>query len=80
MKVEEFLSDDLMNLEDYLKKIAYYHNLAVTIPIAIEKTSYAGLFQITQQGFIDTIVESVNSRKNSLIDRVVSQYQALATL
>ncbi|KAK0094203.1 hypothetical protein PV326_011565 [Microctonus aethiopoides] len=79
-KIKTFLSENKTSLDDYQEKISYYHNLAVTIPILIEKTIFAGLFEITQEEFINTIVKCVNLLENLLIDHVVTQYQAQARI
>lgn len=79
-KVNNFLADTSKTLDDYQITIAYYYNLAADIPIMIEKTVFAGLFEITQNDFINTIVDSVHGLKTSLINRVVNNYQAKAKL
>lgn len=79
-KIKTFLSENKTSLDDYQEKISYYHNLAVTIPILIEKTIFTGLFEITQEEFINTIVKCVNLLENLLIDHVVTQYQAQARM
>ncbi|XP_011298266.1 dynein heavy chain 7, axonemal-like [Fopius arisanus] len=79
-KVHGFLADTTKKLDDYQITVAYYHNLAADIPIMIEKTVFAGLFEITQNDFIEAIGDSVNELKAMLINRVVDNYQAKAKL
>ena len=77
-KVKAFLADGTKTIDDYQEKINYYYNLARQISIELEKTIFAGLFEINLGDFIATLVGSVESFKASLIERLVTNYQTKA--
>lgn len=74
--MKAFLADPTKTNDEYREMIAYYYDLAGKLSIEIEKIAFVGLFEITLGDFVDTIVEAVNSFKNSLINRLVTEYQA----
>lgn len=77
-KVNEFLSNNANNLNDFKQKIEYYHNLSRDISLEIERTSFTEFFEINYNSFIETVTNNVKSFKNAIVDRLVSQYHSVA--
>ncbi|XP_050461697.1 dynein axonemal heavy chain 7-like [Cataglyphis hispanica] len=74
-RVEAFLQDETKKLKEYKIKIKNYHDLAREIPIKIEKTIFAGFFEVSRAPFIKTIVENIEHLKELLIQYLVDKYQ-----
>lgn len=74
-RVEAFLQDETKKLKEYEIKIKNYHDLAGEIPIEIEKTVFAGFFEVSRAPFIKTIVENIEHLKGLLIRHLVDKYQ-----
>ncbi|XP_028047400.2 dynein heavy chain 7, axonemal [Monomorium pharaonis] len=74
-RTEAFLLNERTKLDEYEKKIKLYHDLAGSIPIEIERTVFAGFFEVSHAPFIRTLVENVERFKGLLIGRLVDQYQ-----
>lgn len=62
-------------LEEYEKKIKLYHDLARRISIEIERTIFAGFFEVSHALFVAAVVENVEGFKGLLIHRLVDRYQ-----
>ncbi|XP_025992810.1 dynein heavy chain 7, axonemal-like [Solenopsis invicta] len=74
-RTEAFLLNERTKLEEYEMRIKLYHDLAGSIPIEIERTVFAGFFEVSHAPFVRTIVENVERFKGLLIDRLVDRYQ-----
>ncbi|KYM93367.1 Dynein heavy chain 7, axonemal [Cyphomyrmex costatus] len=74
-RTEAFLLNERMKLEEYEKKIKLYHDLAGRIPIDIERTVFAGFFEVSHAPFVRTMVENIEHFKGLLIQRLVDRYQ-----
>ncbi|KAL6424717.1 hypothetical protein ACFW04_009995 [Cataglyphis niger] len=74
-RVEAFLQDETKKLKDYKIKIKNYHDLAGEIPIKIQKTIFAGFFEVSSAPFIKTLVENIEHLKGLLIQHLVDKYQ-----
>ncbi|KYQ53326.1 Dynein heavy chain 7, axonemal [Trachymyrmex zeteki] len=77
-RTEAFLLNERMKLEEYEKKIKLYHDLVGRIPIDIEKTVFAGFFEVSHAPFVTAVVENVEHFKGLLIQRLVDRYQNTA--
>lgn len=73
-QTEAFLLNE-RKLGEYEKKIKLYNDLAGRIPIEIEKTVFAGFFEVSHAPFIRSVVENVEGFKRLLIHRLVDRYQ-----
>lgn len=67
--------NERMKLEEYEKKIKLYHDLAGRIPIEVERTVFAGFFEVSHAPFVRAVVENVEHFKGLLIHRLVDRYQ-----
>lgn len=76
--MQVFLQDENQKLANYAKKIKYYHDFAVNIPLEIERTIFAGLFEVSHAPFVNTVVENVKNLEGLLIRRLVDNYQTTA--
>lgn len=56
-------------------KIMNYHDLAGRIPIEVERTVFAGFFEVSCAPFVRSVVENVECFKGLLIGRLVDKYQ-----
>lgn len=77
--VEGFVRNESKTLEEYERMIKHYHDLMVNIPLEIERTAFTGLFKVSRQIFIQTIVENVDRVKRLLTDSLVSRYQSIGS-
>ncbi|EGI62283.1 Dynein heavy chain 12, axonemal [Acromyrmex echinatior] len=74
-RTEAFLLNERMKLQEYGKNIKLYHDLAGKIPIDIERTVFAGFFEVSHAPFVTVVVENVEYFKGLLIQRLVDRYQ-----
>ena len=77
-RTKAFLLIDKIKLEEYEKKIELYHDLVGRIPIDIERTVFAGFFEVSHAPFITAVVENIGHFKGLLIQRLVDRYQNTA--
>ncbi|XP_044001131.1 dynein axonemal heavy chain 7-like isoform X2 [Aphidius gifuensis] len=77
-KVNEFIADDSKSLNDYQAIISYYDELSCSISIKINKTTFVGMFELTYDDFIDSLVNAIDNLKKLLIDSVINRYQLKA--
>lgn len=56
-------------------KINYYHDLIGRIPIEVERTVFAGFFEVSRAPFVRTVVENIEHFKGLLICHLVDKYQ-----
>ncbi|KAK2587842.1 hypothetical protein KPH14_003939 [Odynerus spinipes] len=76
--VNSFLSDQTKPLENYEEWIKFYHELAVNLPLEIERTVFEAFFEISLKTFIEFLVGVVIGFKDALINRLVTKYQGVA--
>lgn len=74
-KNQEFLNDENSSFDDYQKKIQQYHEFAVKIGMDNESIIYTPFFEIHQKEFLTIITDNVVFLKNSLLDKLVTDYQ-----
>ncbi|XP_071649568.1 dynein axonemal heavy chain 7 [Temnothorax longispinosus] len=74
-RTEAFLLNERMKLGEYEKKIKLYHDLAGRIPIEIERTVFAGFFEVSHAPFVRAVVENVERFEGLLVHRLVDRYQ-----
>lgn len=74
-RTQAFLRDETKKLKDYEMKIKNYHDLAGRIPIEVERTVFAGFFEVSRAPFVRTVVENVDYFKGLLISHLVDKYQ-----
>ncbi|EZA62718.1 Dynein heavy chain 7, axonemal [Ooceraea biroi] len=75
-RTKAFLRNEHKKLGEYEEEIKHYHDLAAGIPIEVERTVFAGLFEISHAPFVRTVVENVEHFKGLLIRRLVEKYQS----
>jgi len=78
-RVEAFLHVDPRKLIEYEEQIKEYHDLAARIPIEVERTVFAGLFEVCRASFVQTIVENIQHFKGILLQYLIDKYQNLVT-
>ncbi|XP_025270954.1 dynein heavy chain 7, axonemal [Camponotus floridanus] len=74
-RTQAFLRDETKKLKEYEMKIKNYHDLAGRIPIEVERTVFAGFFEVSRAPFVRTVVENVEHYKGLLISHLVDKYQ-----
>ncbi|XP_025075899.1 dynein heavy chain 7, axonemal-like [Pogonomyrmex barbatus] len=74
-RVEAFLRFEKKKLDEYEEKIKLYHDLARRIPIEIERTIFAGFFEVSHAPFVRTMVENIEHLKGLLVSYLVDRYQ-----
>ncbi|XP_067216276.1 dynein axonemal heavy chain 7 [Linepithema humile] len=74
-RAEAFLRGESRKLEEYEGKIKRYHELVGQIPIEVERTVFAGFFEVSHAPFVNAVVENVEHIKGLLIHRLVDKYQ-----
>jgi len=73
--VKAFLHVEIRKLMEYEKKIKEYHDLAARIPIEVERTAFAGFFEVSRAPFVKTIVENIQHFKGMLLQYLIDKYQ-----
>lgn len=74
-RAEAFLRDESRKLEEYEEKIKRYHEIVGKIPLEVERTVFAGFFEVSHAPFVNTVVGNVEHIKGLLIHRLVDKYQ-----
>ncbi|XP_014203995.1 dynein heavy chain 7, axonemal [Copidosoma floridanum] len=73
--VEAFIKDENSPFEEYQGKIHDYHERGGRVIIENESVIYTPFFEINQKDFLLTITDSIGFLKNSLLNKLVSDYQ-----
>lgn len=76
--MKRFASDESKTLEEYEGMMKRCRSLMASIPVEIERTAFTGLFKVSRQIFIETIVNNIDQIQNLLIDTLVNKYQLVA--
>ena len=77
-KVKDFLADETKTVEDYQELIRHYHDTECKVIYENEATVWTTLFEINQKKFFESISNVAQSIKNTLLDELIVQYQAIA--
>ncbi|XP_015440426.1 PREDICTED: LOW QUALITY PROTEIN: dynein heavy chain 7, axonemal [Dufourea novaeangliae] len=76
--VERFVNDESKTLPEYEGMMNRYRALMANIPLQIERTVFTGLFKVSRQIFIETIVGNIEQIQGLLTNTLVKRYQLTA--
>lgn len=76
-RAEIFLRDESKKLDEYGREIKRYHDMAGRIATDVERTTFAGLFEISHAPFVDTVTENIEHFKGLLLRYLVDKYQTI---
>lgn len=74
--VKNFLNAEVpKSFTEYAELIEKYDQLGKNIPIEFDRTFFLGLFDVHRDELMEYMAKSANILKNSLIDRMIDDYQ-----
>lgn len=76
---ESVLQKDAKSLDAFKEIIALYDDAANRIPLEIDKTEFVELFEVRRDYFINSLFIIVNEIRDSIINRLLDEYESTAT-